>query len=60
MADYTPRWGKLYRRHPLDALRQWCYRWFHGYDGQEGRKCLHGRYPACNWYPPVYPERPQK
>lgn len=38
--------------HPLESLRVW----FHLPERDTGRKCLHGRYPSCNWYPPTLPE----
>lgn len=38
--------------HPLERLRAW----LHMPARETGRKCLHGRYPACNWYPPAMPE----
>ena len=55
--DYTPRWGKMIRHHPLEAIKQKVHRFFSGYDPHEGRKNLHGQYPTCNWYPPTLPEK---
>lgn len=44
---------KKRKLHPLEALRSW----LHAKPREDGRKALHGNYPACNWYPPTYPER---
>lgn len=43
---------KKHRWHPLRAL----WNWLHDEPRDAGRKCLHGQYPACNWYPPTMPE----
>ncbi len=37
--------------HPLERLRAW----IHMPSRETGRKCLHGQYPACNWYPATMP-----
>lgn len=42
--------------HPIERLRAWLHRPAR----ETGRKCLHGRYPACNWYPPAMPPETKK
>ncbi len=48
------------RLHPWERLKQTVRRFFSGYDPLEGRKNLHGQYPACNWYPATMPEKRSK
>lgn len=49
-SGYNVRKPKL---HLLERLKTW----LHMPPRETGRKCLHGNYPACNWYPPAMPER---
>ena len=42
--------------HPLEAIRAALWSWWHK-SSWEGRKALHGRFPACNWHQPTYPDR---
>ena len=41
--------------HPLEAIKTAWWRLWHD-SPREGRKALHGMYPACNWHTPTLPE----
>ncbi len=52
-SGYNVRKPKL---HLLERLKTW----LHMPARESGRKCLHGNYPACNWYPPAMPPEIKK